>query len=80
MTLKEFYSALTHKEKLDFAEKIGASYYYLSHLANGNKVAGTKYLTAIPRVTNGLVTEEELRPELHGKKWGEITPKQLRPN
>ena len=65
MRFKDFFSKLSHKEKVSLANEVGASYLYLCHLANGHKKAGAKYLAAIPKATNGVVTAEMLRPDLY---------------
>jgi DNA-binding transcriptional regulator YdaS (Cro superfamily) len=63
MNLKNYLEDSLKKRKI-LAQKIGTDQMYLYQIANGYRNAGHKMARNIEIATDGLVTKEELRPDI----------------
>ena len=66
MTIKDFYTGLSAKEKADLAKRLGTVVPYLSQIAHGHARPGAKLAVRIARASKGRVTKSSLRPDLWG--------------
>ena len=66
MDLKAFMANLTTAEKRTLAEHAGTKLIYLHQIAGGFSTLSARLAIRIERATNGVVTREELRPDIFG--------------
>lgn len=55
-----------------FAKRVGTSYEYLLALGYGFRVASVEMAVKLEQATHGLVTREELRPDV---EWASFAPR-----
>ena len=55
-----------------FAKRVGSSLAYVVHVAYGYRVASVKLAVKLERATHGLVSREELRPDVD---WSSFAPR-----
>lgn len=67
MTLKEFFADKKRGSKDALAKDLGISRTWMSQLINGHQVCSPELAVEIERLTGGLVTRKELRPDLFGE-------------
>lgn len=70
--LKSFFSSLSKDEKTDFATKCGTSVGYLTVSISRKQLFKAELCVVIERVTNGLVTRKNLRPNDWAAVWPEL--------
>ena len=66
MTLKEYFETRPRGAKLEMAKKLGISKTWMTLITNGHQVPSPELAVLIHQLTNGLVTREELRPDIFG--------------
>jgi len=66
MTLQEYFANKPRGAQLDLAKKLGISKTWMTLITNGHQVPSPELAVLIHQLTNGLVTREELRPDLFG--------------
>ncbi|MEB8488352.1 YdaS family helix-turn-helix protein [Acidithiobacillus ferriphilus] len=66
MNLKAFIVNLTIAEKRALAEHAGTKLIYLHQIAGGFSAPSARLAIRVERATNGVVTREELRPDIFG--------------
>jgi DNA-binding transcriptional regulator YdaS (Cro superfamily) len=71
MTLIEFFSSGNTQSAL--AEKIGVSPSFLNQWLTGARPIPEVRALEIERATNGVVTCEELRPDVDWRRWRDLT-------
>jgi DNA-binding transcriptional regulator YdaS (Cro superfamily) len=64
MTLTEYFSTEPRGAKSELAEYLRISPTWLSLLMNGSRKASPELSVKIEKATGGLVTREELRPDI----------------
>lgn len=65
MDFKTYWTTMPVPRRKEFARRVGASPVYLNHYAFGaKKRLGEGLAIAIDRETNGIVSVEELRPDV----------------
>lgn len=66
MTLTEYFKDEPRGSKAEMAEYLGITPVWLALLIRGERKASAALCMKIEKATQGLVTREELRPELFG--------------
>ncbi len=66
MTLHEYSSNKPRGAQLELAKKLGISKTWMTLITNGHQVPSPELAVLIHQLTNGLVTREELRPDIFG--------------
>jgi DNA-binding transcriptional regulator YdaS (Cro superfamily) len=64
MTLKEFLQTMSLRQRDRFAERCGTTGGHLRNVSYGYKQAAESLAINIERESNGIVTVEELRPDV----------------
>jgi DNA-binding transcriptional regulator YdaS (Cro superfamily) len=64
MTLKEFLQTMTLRQRDRFAERVGTTGGHLRNVSYGYKKAAESLAINIERESHGIVTVEELRPDV----------------
>jgi len=57
--------SMDSEQKQIFATECGTSVAYLSQIANGHRLAGARTIARIERVSGGVVSHKDLRPDLY---------------
>jgi DNA-binding transcriptional regulator YdaS (Cro superfamily) len=65
MTLEEYFMTEPRGAKAEMAQYLGISPTWLGQLISGVRKASPKLSIAIERATQGLVTRQEMRPDLY---------------
>lgn len=68
MNFREHYRSLSTEGRKLLADRLDSTTGYLAGIAWGNKKAGAVMCNNIERETNGVVTREELRPDIFKKE------------
>ena len=77
MGLNEYTKDFTRQQKQEFAEKVGSSWGYLSHVISGRRQASASLAIDIERESGGAVTCEEI---CEGADWEYIRSTQNKEN
>lgn len=77
MKLRAYIDTLPRGGIAEFAGKVGISPIYLSQLAatQDGRVPSAELCVSIERLTDGIVSREELRPNDFWKIWPDLTQK-----
>lgn len=71
MDFKTYWQAIPGENRAAFALRCGSTEGYLEHIASGyRKASPGRLVPAIVRETGGMVTREELRPDVFGPPRG----------
>lgn len=71
MTLKEYFSA-HYGSQQKFADALGVSVGFVSHMATGRRPVPIAYCAQIEKITGGQVTRRDLRPNDFAEIWPEL--------
>lgn len=66
MTLQQYFANRPRGAQLEFAQKLGVSRTWMTLITNGHRVPSPELAVLIHQLTNGLVSREELRPDIFG--------------
>lgn len=66
MNLKTYFDSDPRGAKAEMAEHLGITPTWLSLLIAGKRIASPKLAIAFEKATGGLVTRQDLRPDLYG--------------
>ena len=66
MTLKQYLSALTIEERIQFADRAGTRVQYLYHLKGGHRKAGPALARRMVVASGGALSLGDVRPDLWG--------------
>jgi DNA-binding transcriptional regulator YdaS (Cro superfamily) len=66
MTLQEYFSNKPRGAQLELAKRLGISKTWMTLIKNKRKIPSPELAVMIHQLTNGLVTREELRPDIFG--------------
>jgi DNA-binding transcriptional regulator YdaS (Cro superfamily) len=67
MTLKEYFADKKRGAKDALAKQLGISRTWMSQIINGQQVCSPELAVEIERLTLGLVTRKDMRPDLFGE-------------
>lgn len=67
MTLIKYFKDKPRGSKVGLARKLGISKTWMALIINGQKSPSAALSTEIERATRGLVTRNDLRPDLFGR-------------
>lgn len=66
MNLKDYFATRPYGAKVELARKIGVSKTWMSQLISGREKCSPMLANKIAEATEGLVTREDLRPDIFG--------------
>ena len=67
MDMKKYFTELSPEAKKSLALAVDTSVAYLSPIANGHRSAGIPMAKLIEEKSGGIVTKEELRPDVYSE-------------
>lgn len=67
MTLKEYFANKPRGAQLELSRRLGISKTWMTLITNGHQVPSPELAVMIHQYTNGLVTRQELRPDIFGE-------------
>lgn len=67
MTLQDYFKDKKRGAKNAMAKDLGISSTWMSLIISGRKVCSAELAVEIERITGGLVTRRELRPDIFGE-------------